>query len=78
VWESPLLEKLYLQLAGEFDLGVRFAVLEKKLDFLSENTRMLMEFLAEKRNAFLELIIIFLIAIEVVPFLLEFLRRALR
>lgn len=78
VWESPALEKLYTLLSNEFDLQARFSVLDKKIDFLSENSRMLMEFLAEKRNAFLELIIILLIAIEVVPFIIEFAQSALR
>jgi uncharacterized Rmd1/YagE family protein len=75
VWESPDLERLYDALAAEFDLRVRFSVLDKKIEFLSENSRMLMEFLAEKRNAFLELVIIFLISIEVIPFAIDFLKR---
>jgi uncharacterized Rmd1/YagE family protein len=71
-WESPELEKLYTILSAEFDLPVRFSVLNRKSEFLSENSRLLMEFLAEKRNAFLEIIIIVLISIELIPLFLEF------
>jgi uncharacterized Rmd1/YagE family protein len=74
VWESPELEKLYGALSAEFDLGVRFAVLDKKIEFLSESSRMLIEFLAEKRNAFLEWVIIILIAIGLIPYLGEIVR----
>jgi len=74
VWESPELEKLYIALSTEFDLQTRFAVLDKKIEFLSENSRMLMEFMAEKRNAFLELVIIVLILIEIIPLALDFFR----
>lgn len=72
VWESPELESLYNKMNVEFDLQVRFSVLDKKIDFLSENSRMLMEFMAEKKNAFLELIIIILILIEMIPLVVDF------
>lgn len=72
VWESPGLESLYNKMNVEFDLQVRFSVLDKKIDFLSENSRMLMEFMAEKKNAFLELIIIILILIEMIPLVVDF------
>jgi uncharacterized Rmd1/YagE family protein len=77
-WESQELEKLYADLETEFDLQTRFSVLDKKIEFLSENSKMLMDFLAEKRNAFLELIIIILILIEVIPFVLEIFGKFLR
>lgn len=72
VWESPELESLYNKMNVEFDLQVRFSVLDKKIDFLSENSRMLMEFMAEKKNAFLEFIIIILILIEMIPLAVDF------
>lgn len=65
IWESPELEKLYNRMDAEYDLRVRFEVLDKKIEYLSDISKMMMEFLAEKRNAFLEIIIIVLIVIEI-------------
>ncbi|OGN09402.1 MAG: hypothetical protein A3J46_01195 [Candidatus Yanofskybacteria bacterium RIFCSPHIGHO2_02_FULL_41_11] len=66
VWESPELEKLYNKLNAEYDLRVRFDVLDEKTKYLSDISQMLMNFLAEKRNAFLEIVIIILIAVDIV------------
>ena len=71
VWESPELEALYHRLHLEFELQDRFDVLDEKLDFLSENTRMLMDFITQKRGNFLELVIIILIAVEIVLFVVD-------
>lgn len=66
VWESPHLEHLYNRLSAEYELRTRFDVLDEKINYLSDIARTLMDFLAEKRNAFLELVIIILIAIDIV------------
>lgn len=66
VWELPELEKLYGLMGSEYELRVRFEVLDKKINYLSDISQMLMNFLAEKRNAFLEIVIIILIAIDIV------------
>ena len=65
IWESPDLETLYNRMSSEYDLKVRFDVLDKKIDYLSDISKMMMGFLAEKRNAFLETIIIVLIIFEI-------------
>ncbi len=65
IWESPDLETLYNRMSSEYDLKIRFDVLDKKIDYLSDISKMMMGFLAEKRNAFLEIVIITLIAIEI-------------
>lgn len=65
IWESPDLETLYNRMSSEYDLKIRFDVLDKKIDYLSDISKMMMEFLAEKRNAFLETIIIVLIVFEI-------------
>lgn len=65
VWNSPDLENLYNKLNSEYDLRVRFDVLDEKTKYLSDISQMLMNFLAEKRNAFLEMVIIVLIVIEI-------------
>ena len=71
VWESAELETLYHRLHLEFELQDRFDVLDEKIDFLSENTKMLMDFVIEKRGNFLELVIIVLIAVEIVLFVVD-------
>ncbi len=65
IWESPDLETLYNRMSSEYDLKVRFDVLDKKIDYLSDISKTMMGFLTEKRNAFLEIIIIVLIIIEI-------------
>lgn len=65
LWESPELEKLYNSMSSEYELRVRFEVLDKKINYLSDISQMLMNFLAEKRNAFLETVIIVLIVFEI-------------
>ena len=69
VWKSPDLENMYNRLNSEYELRSRFEILDKKINYLSDISQMLMNFLAEKRNAALEMIIIILIAIEIVLFL---------
>lgn len=66
LWESPHLEILHNRLNVEYELRVRFDILDQKVNYLSDVSQMLMNFLAEKRNAFLEIIIIVLIAIDIV------------
>lgn len=66
VWESPHLENLHNRLNTEYELRIRFDVLDKKINYLSDISQMLMNFLAEKRNAFLEIVIIILIAVDIV------------
>jgi len=74
IWELPELELLYNRLRKEYEIDDRFDVLDEKINFLSENAKMLMDFIAEKRNAFLELIIIILIAVDLIPMLINLIR----
>lgn len=75
VWESPELEKLYNRLNTELELQDRFDVLDEKMDFLSENTRMLMDFISQKRGNFLEVVVIWLIVVEIILFVVDILPR---
>ena len=65
IWESPELERLYNRMDAEYDLRARFDVLDKKANYLSDISKMMMEFLAGKRSDFLEIIIIVLIVFEI-------------
>ena len=64
VWESPELENLYNRMNAEYELQDRFDILDEKIKYLSDISQMLMNFLAEKRNAFLETIIILLFVVD--------------
>src|SRR3989344_2663816 len=64
VWESPGLESLYNRMNFEYELQDRFDILDEKIKYLSDISQMLMNFLAEKRNAFLETIIILLFVVD--------------
>ncbi|OGN01086.1 MAG: hypothetical protein A3B91_00710 [Candidatus Yanofskybacteria bacterium RIFCSPHIGHO2_02_FULL_41_29] len=84
VWESPELENLYNRMNSEYELQDRFDILDEKIKYLSDISQMLMNFLAEKRNAFLETIIILLFIVDLTlwflppfPEVLEFIKRLL-
>lgn len=64
VWESPELEDIYNRMNAEYELQDRFDVLDEKIKYLSDISQMLMNFLAEKRSAFLETIIIMLFVLD--------------
>ncbi len=74
-WESEAIENLYQGMQDFFDIAERQEVLATKLDFISENTRMLFEVLSSRKSQNLEWIVIILIAVEIVGFgLYEFIR----
>lgn len=64
IWESPELENLYNRMNAEYELQDRFDVLDEKIKYLSDISQMLMNFLAEKRSEFLEVIIITLFILD--------------
>ena len=49
-----------------FDIVERQTVLNTKLDFISENTRMLFEVLSSRKSHYLEWIVIILIGVEII------------
>jgi len=64
VWESPELEEVYNRMNTEYELQDRFDILDEKIQYLSDTSQMLMNFLAEKRSEFLETIIILLFVVD--------------
>jgi len=66
VWESPELEQIYNKMSAEYELQDRFDVLDEKIKYLSDTAQMLMNFLAEKRSEFLEMIIILLFIVDLI------------
>jgi uncharacterized Rmd1/YagE family protein len=65
-WKSESIETLYQGMMDFFDIAERLDVLMTKLDFISENTRMLFEVLSSRKSHYLEWIVIILIAVEIV------------
>jgi len=67
-WDSEAIEDLYLEMQDFFDIRERQEVLSTKLDFISENTRIVFEVLSSRKSHSLEWIVIFLIGIEILGF----------
>jgi required for meiotic nuclear division protein 1 len=67
-WVSESIEDLYQGMQDFFDIAERQEVLATKLDFISENTRMLFEVLSSRKSHYLEWIVIVLIAVEIIGF----------
>jgi uncharacterized Rmd1/YagE family protein len=67
-WQSESIENLYQGMLDFFDIAERQDVLAAKLDFISENTRMLFEVLSSRKSHYLEWIVIILIGVEIVGF----------
>lgn len=70
-WERLEIEKLYDKLYFEFDLHDRIDILNEKIKFLSDHHKILLDFISAQRSNFLEMIIIFLITIEILIFFFE-------
>lgn len=64
-WSEPQLEKLYRQISRNLDIQPRISILNKKLDYATDEARALMAVLNEKKGTRLEWIIIYLITVEV-------------
>jgi uncharacterized Rmd1/YagE family protein len=67
-WEHESIANLYREMFDFFDIPERQEVLSTKLDFISENTRLLFEVLSSRKSHYLEWIVIFLIGLEIVAF----------
>ncbi len=65
VWDDFELESLYNQLALQLELKSRFDVIEYKISFLKESVSFITDRVNQKSSEFLEWIIIWLIAIEI-------------
>ena len=66
LWDDPELESLYNQLSLQLELKSRFDVIEYKISYLKESVEFATDMINQKSSEFLEWIIIWLIAIEIV------------
>lgn len=78
-WTEPTLEKIYEAVSYRLDVPLRISIMNRKLDYLTEEQRALLSFISEKRGTRLEWIIILLIMVEVmfeiVPFVRNYTQR---
>jgi uncharacterized Rmd1/YagE family protein len=65
-WEEEYLARVYSQVRDYFEISDSVRVIENKLSYISETSRYVLEILAERRAEVLEMIIIFLILIEII------------
>lgn len=64
-WSEPNLEKIYDSISKNLDISSRISILNRKLDYATEEQRALLSVLNEKKSTRLEWIIIILIMVEV-------------
>jgi len=74
-WDNPDADRLYTTMAGLFELNQRYFEIKHKSETLLDMTDVFSTLSNARRSARLEWIIIILIAIEIVLYLLELLRR---
>jgi uncharacterized Rmd1/YagE family protein len=65
LWEQPNLERLFLQLEGEYELRERQLALERKLDVIGETASTLLDLLQSRRSLRVEWYIVILIVVEI-------------
>ena len=71
IWEHPEQEGFYTRIVNYLDLSQRVSVLEKKLETIHELLNMMADDLKHKHSSLLEWIIIWLIAFEILVFLVH-------
>jgi uncharacterized Rmd1/YagE family protein len=63
-WKSKDLEKFYKDLQANFDIEIRFRVLDRKLSLIQDNIEILSDLASKSRSNILELLIVILIVAE--------------
>lgn len=70
-WESEEVEWLFNRLRRTFQLEERFKHLQYKLEFIQNNSEVMLDILNNRKSEILEWVVIILIAIEIVIFVYE-------
>jgi len=73
-WDNPDLDRLYVRLGVEYELGSRDLALTRKLELISDTTNTLLEVLQNRRILRVEWYIVILIVVEILISLYEKLR----
>jgi uncharacterized Rmd1/YagE family protein len=71
LWEHPELETLYAHLEVEFEIGERYAALERKLALTSRTVGTVLDLLQNRRTLRVEWYIVILIVVEIVIMVYE-------
>ncbi len=66
LWDRPDLERLYARLEDEYELVQRVDTLNRKLQVVAETADTLADIIDTRRSLRLEIIVVFLIAVEIV------------
>lgn len=64
-WKSKELEKLYAGVRENFDIEVRFRILDRKLTLVLENIEILVDLSHTQRTTILETLVVLLIVVEI-------------
>ncbi|SGZ51209.1 CIC11C00000002368 [Sungouiella intermedia] len=64
-WSEPTLEKIYDSVSRRLDISLRIGIMNRKLDYVTDEQRALLSVLNEQKGTRLEWIIIILIMVEV-------------
>ncbi|GMF02911.1 unnamed protein product [[Candida] boidinii] len=64
-WSEARLEKIYENISNVLDIPNRITILNRKLDYATEESKLLLDILNTRKGTILEWIIIYLILIEV-------------
>lgn len=71
-WSEPTLEKIYQLISTSLDINSRISILNRKLDYATEEQRVFLSLVNEKKSTTLEWTIIILITVEVIFELYKF------
>jgi len=70
-WEEPALDRLYNDLATDYELEDRYDILNEKLKLIFHNVEFILDFLDARKSYTLELVVVLLIFLEIVLFVFE-------
>ena len=70
-WDKPLYDKLYNQLSSTFELSERYKLLDYKFQMIQDSLEIISDLLRTRKETFLEVLIIALIAVEIILFIYQ-------
>lgn len=70
-WEEPELDKLYNNLALDYELEDRYDILTEKMKLIFNNVEFIIDYIDARRSITLEAVIVLLIIFEIILFLVQ-------
>ncbi|HUO04423.1 MAG TPA: RMD1 family protein [Candidatus Binataceae bacterium] len=71
-WDDPAMDRIYIDLRGEFDLADRYAALISKLQSIQDSMVLLLDVARERRLFWLEVVVALLILLEIILGIVHF------